>query len=235
MSLKNQVVTAFAVAAFSFVVSPWARANDINSLRELQLDLLEQFDLMQQEIQMLRGMVEEQAQRIETLESDGRARYLDLDSRLSALQSPVNSGSQNDDSVVSGTAPANEVELGDPAQESAEYQAAFGLIRERQYDQAVVAIERFIQRYPQGKLLPDAYYWLGQVFEVQNKPAQAIGVFQLLIREFPDYRRVLQARLDMGRLQLTLDEVSGRETLQELITLAPDSPEAAKAQSLLSE
>ena len=34
---------------------------------------------------MLRGTVEEQARTIQTLQSDGRSRYLDLDSRISAL------------------------------------------------------------------------------------------------------------------------------------------------------
>ena len=233
----HQVAAAVAVAAFSFLEPQKAIANDLDSLRELQLDLLEKMDFMQQEIQMLRGMVEEQALQIESLQSDGRARYLDLDGRLSALsQRPAVVPGAVADTPTQDTEPAvadSGIELGDPENEVAEYQAAFSLIRERQYDDAILAMERFIQRFPSGKLVADAYFWLGQVFEENNQPGQAIAVFQSLVQNYPEYRRIQQTQLDLGRLQLATDPAAGQATLQALIDSAPDSDAASSARDLI--
>ena len=185
---------------------------------------------------MLRGMIEEQSVTIDSLQQDGRNRYLDLDARIGALQSlspPVVA-------VVGASAaavivdPVPTVALGDPAQESAEYQAAFGLIRERKFDQARDALLLFGQRYPAGTLRADAQFWLAQVYDAQGKPGDAISAFVRLLSEHPDYRRAIQAELKLGSLQLANGfTADGQQTLARLIERAPDSSEATQARDLL--
>lgn len=235
---RHWVVAAFAAAAFSFPAS----ANELDNLRDLQIQLLERFDLMEQEVQMLRGIVEEQARTIETLQSDGRSRYLDLDQRITALSSsrgPMVSD-QSDLTAASG-AESTPVEvpaqsLGDPALENERYQAAFGLIRERQFDQAQEALRLFIAQYPNGTLLADAKYWLAQVYEAEGNPALAIESFTTLLSEHPDYRRAAQAQLKLGRLHLDQGNAElGRQVLTGLIEAQPDSELATQAQALLAE
>ncbi len=237
MPKQNWVAVALATATFSF----GAQADDLSNLRDLQIDLLERFDLMQQEVQMLRGMVEEQAQVIDALKQDGRNRYLDLDGRINALQSsPADAAASDPDAVTPSTAqsdavPVSTVALGDPAMEGDEYQAAFALIRERKFDEARDALLLFAQRYPNGKLKADAQFWLAQVYDAQGKAELAMSAFTRLLTEHPDYRRAQQARLKLGGLQLAngFDE-DGKITLGQLIEQAPDSSEASQARDLLS-
>ncbi|WP_420550698.1 YbgF trimerization domain-containing protein [Litorivicinus lipolyticus] len=234
MLKQKWVAVALATATFSFGV----QANELSNLRDLQIDLLERFDLLQQEVQMLRGMIEEQAVTIDSLQQDGRNRYLDLDSRIGALQSQPAPMSEvvaaSSASQVEAVVPA--VELGDPAQESAEYQAAFGLIRERKFDDAQDALLLFGQRFPAGALRADAQFWLAQVYDAQGKPGDAISAFTRLLTEHPDYRRATQAELKLGRLQLVNGfTADGQQTLGRLIERAPESSEATQARDLLTD
>jgi len=232
MTHVSKVVAAFAAAAFSFSAS----ANELDSLRDLQLQLLERFDLLEQEVQILRGVIEEQARDIETLQADGRTRYIDLDQRISAIsqapaQVPVLAASGSEAVAV---ADQPTVELGDPALENERYQAAFSLIREREFAQAQQALSDFIAAYPNGKLLADAKYWLAQVHEAEGNAPAAIAGFTQLLAEHPQYRRAAQSMLKLGRLQLTQgDPALGQQVLAELIAQDETSDLAAQARQLL--
>lgn len=234
MKLKTQVVAALAAAAFSFPTN----ANELDSLRDLQLQLLERFDLLEQEVQMLRGVVEEQARTIESLEQDGRSRYLDLDQRISALgtvpavvdNAPVVAASGSEPIA----APEPSQPLGDPALENERYQAAFNLIRSREFDQAQSALNEFIQQYPTGKLLPDAKYWLAQVHEAVGESDRAIESFTALLADHPEYRRAPQSQLKLGRLLLDAGQTErGQQVLAELIAADEQSELATQARELL--
>jgi len=233
---QHWVVAAVAAATFSFS----AQANELDSLRDLQLQLLERFDMLQQEVQLLRGVVEEQARTIETLQSDGRSRYLDLDQRITALGvAPAPTQDPGLDLVAaSGAQPVADeptAALGDPALENERYQAAFSLIRERQFDQAQQALRTFIAQYPGGKLLADAKYWLAQVYEAEGIPDLAIQSFSTLLAEHPEYRRAAQAKFKLGRLHLNQgDAAMGQALLRELIEADETSELAAQARDLLN-
>ena len=270
----SKVVAAIAAATFSFSAS----ANDLDSLRDLQLQLLERFDLLEQEVQMLRGTVEEQARTIQTLQSDGRSRYLDLDSRISALSTqpqaaailapaqpavdpaasiglnPLVSNDESDTQVAASAAqpallpveqpaplptpirqPQPQVELGDPALENQRYQAAFSLIRERQFEEAKDALNLFIQQYPVGKLLADAKYWLAQVYDAQQQSDEAVIAFSQLLANHPDYRRAPQARLKLGQILIRQDKPEeANRVFTALIELHGDTEQADEARRLLN-
>ena len=232
MTKAPKVVAAFAAAAFSFSAS----ANELDSLRDLQLQLLERFDMLEQEVQMLRGLVEEQSREIQTLQADGRSRYIDLDQRISVLSQPstmvVASGPEAVEPEMSSEVA---VELGDPALENERYQAAFSLIREREFAQAQAALTEFIAAYPQGALMPDAKYWLAQVYEAEGDNAAAIAGFTDLLAQHPDYRRAGQSQLKLGRLLLAQgDTATAQQVLSDLIASDESSELATQARELLS-
>ncbi len=71
---------------------------------DLVISLYEQLETLQQEVQSLRGIVEEQNFQIKKIQTDQRDRYLDIDRRLSiSSQNGVNVAT----SEVSGTSPAS--------------------------------------------------------------------------------------------------------------------------------
>ena len=57
------------------------------------------------------------------------------------------------------------------------YNAAFQLIRERQFEEALVAMKSFVKVYPGSELVLDARFWRGQVFDVLGREEEAIEAF----------------------------------------------------------
>ena len=106
------------------------------------------------------------------------------------------------------------------------YNAAFQLIRERQFEEALAAMESFIEAYPSSDLLLDARPWRGQVFDVLGRDEEAIEAFKSITLVAPEYRRILQVKVKLGKLLLkNQDVMNGRKILQ-VITQAPESVEA---------
>ena len=84
--------------------------NDVaaNNSNELMISFYNQMEALQQEVQTLRGLVEEQAYQIKRLETETKDRYLDVDRRLSSLSS----GGVDANAPISavGTAPGSAME-----------------------------------------------------------------------------------------------------------------------------
>lgn len=71
---------------------PPADASGLNargSLTYSQTELLQQMDMMQQEVQSLRGQLEQYQKLVRTLRDENKTRYLDLDRRISTLTGQV--------------------------------------------------------------------------------------------------------------------------------------------------
>ncbi|MFZ8884926.1 MAG: tetratricopeptide repeat protein [Litorivicinaceae bacterium] len=198
-----------------------------------------QIDQLRQETQALRGLMEELSYQLGQMSSDQKTRYLDLDQRLGELvriqkdavtaqstQMTPGAGSAvdgSDDSV------ANQNQVPQIADQDA-YNAAFQLIRERQFEAALSAMESFVQTYPDSDLVLDARFWRGQVFDVLGRDQEAIEAFKSLTLVAPDYRRILQVKVKLGKLLIkNQDVMNGRKILQEVITQAPESVEAGLA------
>ncbi len=236
--MHRYVTTGAAVvlAAASFVSN--AQEFDANSLRQSQAELLLQIEQLRQETQQLRGLLEELSFQISEMSSDQKDRYLDLDERLGELvrvqkERPVASATDSqrletpDD--VGGTEGASQ-----PSQPSVPevsdqeaYDTAFQLIRERQFEDALVAMESFTRTYPESELVLDAKFWRGQVFDVLGRDVEAIEEFKALTLIAPDYRRILQVKIKLGKLLIKNQQViEGQKILEEVITEAPESVEA---------
>ncbi len=69
--------------------APAAQSN--NSQNDIMVNMYLQLEALQSEIQNLRGMVEEQSYQIKRMQTEQRDRYLDTDSRLSEINSQVQS------------------------------------------------------------------------------------------------------------------------------------------------
>lgn len=212
------------------------------SLRRSQGELLLQIEQLRQETQALRGLMEELSYQLGQMSSDQKTRYLDLDQRLGELVRiqkeavvavPTQGGTvvvldpaTPDDTTGQGVQVAAAPEISD--QDA--YNSAFQLIRERQFDDALAAMESFTQAYPDSELVLDARFWRGQVFDVLGRDQEAIEAFKGITLDAPDYRRILQVKVKLGKLLVkNQDLMNGRKILQEVITQAPESVEAGLA------
>ena len=198
-------------------------------------------ELLQRELQQLRGQVEELNYNLERLKQDQKQRYLDLDRRVVSLSSQPSVANETQVATVVSQTPqdGNEPALGqvivaqetyDPEVEKAAYNAAFALIRERQYDASIVALLAFVNDFRQGALLGNAHYWLGEVYMVQGDASLAAESFEIVIGEFPEHRKIPDALYKAGvAYQNVGNVVKANQMLQRVLQEYPDSSAARLA------
>jgi tol-pal system protein YbgF len=189
-----------------------------------------QVQLLQQEVQELRGLVEElqfQLQQMRTTQND---RYLELDSRVQSLTAQpgstagVISNSTGSESIGQASAvvgPDSDANVAVIKDEKTLYNGAVELIRARQYDLAISQLEAVIAQYPQGQFTANAYYWLGEVHAAKPEPDfdAARQALAQVITFFPDNRKVPDAAFKLGKVyHLTGDCDRARELLEQVIT-----------------
>jgi tetratricopeptide (TPR) repeat protein len=110
------------------------------------------------------------------------------------------------------------------------YNSAFQLIRQRQFEDSIDAMIAFTGAFPNSELVPDAIFWVGQIEDVLGKDTQAIKTFAYLAKSLPNYRRILQVQVKLGKLLIKNGRLNeGLSVLAKAIDLAPSSVEAGIA------
>lgn len=180
--------------------------------QEAQLLLMVQ--QLQDEVRMLRGQVESQQYEFDRMKREQEDRYRDLDRRMSLLITggaaaptlPVEGGSLEVPAPVEAPSQPS-LPLPPPTQgaasggDDAAYQAAFGLVRERQFDQAAEAFERFVTDYPSSPRVANSYYWLGEIYLAQQKLEASQKAFLQVVDGFAGSPKVPDALYKLGVLQ----------------------------------
>ena len=237
MRLLQTVGAAVVMTAASFVSYAQDPVNG-ESLLQAQGELLLQIEQLRQETQALRGLMEELSYQLGQMSSDQKTRYLDLDQRLGELvriqKQAVAAGPAQGSTIASypsqGATAVSPAPMTPEVSDQDAYNSAFQLIRERQFEEALAALESFIEAYPSSDLVLDARFWRGQVFDVLGRDEEAIEAFKSITLVAPEYRRILQVKVKLGKLLLkNQDVMDGRKILQEVITQAPESVEAGLA------
>lgn len=267
---------------------PQAESND------LVLQLYMQLDALQQEIQTLRGMVEEQSNQIRGMQNDNRNRYLDIDQRLSELSGagaatgtalpptlggnttggvslpPTTTGGTaqptfNDSPGANPTPPvsfrntqpatgvAQDADASQVTQPGAPvaangattqappagaginanlgeqelYRNALNILLEQQparYEESISMFQSYIQRFPQGRLLTNAYYWLGEALILVERYGEARDTFTVLVNSYPDDPKAAGALLKRGDVYQRLGQTDlAQQDWRSISTLYPQN------------
>jgi tol-pal system protein YbgF len=168
--------------------------------------------------------------------------YADLDQRLKSLEarSGAAPGAGGAGAGAAGSA-AGEAATGGAAgkeagSDSAAYQAAFALLKNNQYDQAIAAFQQFATTYPDSSLADNAHYWLGEAYYVNKDFTGALAAFQLVVDKYPQSRKVPDAMLKVGYCDYELKQwQAAKDVLSRLTTNYPDTPAAHMAQQRLDK
>jgi tol-pal system protein YbgF len=161
-------------------------------------EIFVQMQQLQHEVQELRGLVEQQNFDIQTLKQQGKDNYIDLDKRISALQSNASSGG----SATTTEALSNTGAEAMPATgaEKDSYDAAYKQLDLGHKDDAIAAFQKHVALYPNGKYAPNAYYWMGQIYLSQSQLEPAREQFVTLLKNFPDDRKAPDAKFALGKV-----------------------------------
>ena len=208
--------------------------------------LFHQIQVLQGELQTLRGMVEEQGFQIERLARDQKEQYVDLDQRILTLRngaaSPPPPAAETATVGSSASRPPQSVQpAGVPAtqqseQERQDYAAAFSLMESRAFADAAAGFQKVLADYPNGQYAPNCYYWLGELFLVQNEIENARQHFVQVVNLYPDHLKVPDALYKLGVIYHRLDDSQrALEHLNRVRNEHPDSSAAGLAQKYAAE
>ena len=201
-----------------------------------------QLQQMQQEIAQLRGLLEEQQNEIQRLKQESLERYQDLDRRLSSGAAGA-AATQN--STAAGAAGANggppaiadqaqaptDNGPADPEKEKLFYDAAFDLIKAKDFDKASQAFGAFVRKYPDSQYAGNAQYWLGEVKLAQGDLQGAGQAFARVSQSYPEHAKVPDSLFKLADVEMRLGNADkAKGILQQVIAKYPGSSAAQLAQ-----
>lgn len=187
-----------------------------NTRTDAQHRIQSQLDLLQNEVNELRGSIETHNYQLEKILERQRELYLEIDKRIEAvmLQSPA-------PMVDVGTATEGQTSLN----EDQAYDRAVNLIlKDKRYDDAIPEFQGFLQTYPNSTYASNAHYWLGQLLFNKQDWAGAKTQFEALINGFPDSTKRADAMLKLGIAEQQRSNIARAEQLwKKVVTEYPTS------------
>lgn len=206
--------------------------------REALADMLLQLEQLQAELRELRGKVEVQTHEIEALKARQRDLLADIDRRLSEVERRGVTAVPAEGAAKPGAAPVAEAAApaADLAKEQQEYDAAFALLKQGQYDRASKRFRDFVRAHPKSPLADNAQYWIGESAYVVRNFKLALEEFSKVAQGHPDSPKAADALLKVGYCQYELAEWGkARETLNQVIARYPNTPVARSAEQRLAK
>lgn len=196
--------------------------------------LFYQLQVLQQEIQTLRGQVEEQDYIIKRLQRDQKEQYLDLDKRVVALYN--NEPAPGPSASVPEAPRANSTAGGNLSERQA-YETAFDAMRRRQFDESLVGFRQLIENYPNGQYTPNAYYWIGELhLAAQSEPEMARQSFMQVVSLYPDHQKAPDALYKLGVVYHSLgDTPTALDYLNKVQQQFPNTSAAGLAAKYAAE
>lgn len=212
---------------------PAASAADAPAVdNQMQNELYFQLQTLQQEVQELRGLVEEQSFELKRLKQQRLDDYLDLDRRLSQLGQTTskptpNIVSSNNLAVVAANDPTP------PKDELASYRSAIDLVlKKRDFDAGASALLSYLDDFPKGHYVANAQYWLGQIYFQKDDLEKSQKWFGQMIQEFPQHQKAEEAKFKLAKVLYSAgDQTKAKVLLNEVA--GSDSSVAALAKDFL--
>lgn len=240
--VKRSIATLSGLAIGAAVIAAPAPVSDVNSgsieqrlqtlermvstRTNVQHRIQEQLDLMQDEVNELRGSVELHSHKLEQILQRQRELYLEIDKRIQAATA----------------APAAPVVAETTTQapsmgESQAYDRAVNLIlKDKRYDQAIPEFQAFLQKYPQSDYVANAHYWLGQLLFNKQDWKQASSHFENVVRFYADSPKRADSILKLGMTMQKLgNQARAQQLFEQVASEYPDSSARKLADARLRE
>ena len=213
-----------------------------------QGELFNQLQSMQEQISRQQGVIEVLQNDVARMKQENLERYQDLDRRIGSgvapAATPDNSstggnlnapgaaaGASAGAAAASAQAPAAGSEPADPAKEKLYYDAAFDLIKAKDFDKASQAFAAFLRKYPNSQYAGNAQYWLGEVNLAKGDLQGAGQAFAKVSQLYPKHPKVPDSLYKLADVERRLghtDKVKG--ILQQVVSQYPGTSAAQLAQ-----
>ena len=180
--------------------------------------LFYQLQVLQEELAIVRGLLEEQTYRLDRLTREQNRRYTDIDRRFRELRGIDVATPPHDETGIPPLPP-----VVDPTgTERGSYESAYTLTNERKFPDAIVAFDQFIVDYPNGRWTPNAFYWLGELHHATDNLEKARQSFVQVVTLYPEHPKVPDALYKLGKVYHELgDTRRARDYLDRVINNHP--------------
>jgi tol-pal system protein YbgF len=195
--------------------------------RRAILDLAGQLEAMRQELARSRGQLEVLVHQMEVAEKRQKDLYVDIDTRLRKLETAV-----EQQAAVRPPPP----EAGPSEEERRAYEAALNQFKLGNYSSAIDLLSQLLLKYPNGKLAPNAQYWIGMGYSGRRDYRQAIVALQKVVQQWPLDPKAADALLSIASAQEAMGDVkTAQATLQEVMAKYPGSTASDQARLRLQQ
>ena len=213
-------------------------------------EVLGRLEQLQHEVQLLRGVVEEQSQTIIDLQKRQGNIYSDLDLRLQALtgndvQHKVVdvTTAQTAQSVVKKpvavqkkSKAVNKDTKSSSMRQKELYHAAYETLRNGHNVRAIAEFKTLLTEFPNGEYADNAQYWLGEAYKVNQDLNAAKAAFSKVVSNYSGSPKVPDALLKLGYIELAQkNKVKARDYLTQVTVSYPGTTAAHLAAKKLKE
>lgn len=208
-----------------------------NAHSQLLTQLQQQLSDSQNDIDTLRGQIQESQYQLNQVVERQKSIMLQIDSlgngnpSASTSSNPASTAATPEQNAAA--APAAAVQGNDA---NSDYNAAIALMRDNaRQDQAIAAFQQFIKTYPNSTYLPNANYWLGQLNYNKGKKDDATFYFASVVKNYPKSPKASDAMLKVGIImQDKGDTAKAKAVYQQVVKQYPGSDGAKQAQKRLA-
>jgi tol-pal system protein YbgF len=145
----------------------------------------------------------------------------DINPDASASEQTSSDGASSDSSAQTGD-------------DKSDYESAFELVRQRQFPEAIADFNGFVERYPNSARLPNAHYWLGELYLATSELDKSEKEFQNVVQNYPDSLKASDALYKLGILYKQKgDTAKSFAFMERVVKEYPDSSAARLAESAL--
>ena len=239
---KNKGVRALTTPSGSAAYA----ANDIESRLT---DLEQESSQNTGRVERATFALQQVAKRLDDLTRDLELRLTDIEARTQKLETarpvavpapapvaaPVVAVSSGGEGGIAAPPVAPALPLAVPATPQDHYNKAYAYLTAADYAHARTYLESFLKKYPTHPLADSAYYWLGEVYLVQNNPTSAVVTFRDGLKAFP---KGAKAPSNLYKMGVALEQLKqpklAKGAWEKLMKDYPAAPEAAKAKAKLA-
>ncbi len=205
----------------------------LQNSNRVQANLQQQVDDMSLEISELRGALEQSQYDSNQMVVRQKELFIELDKLRTELAELKESGIAAAP-VAAPSEPASSGTYTDDEAEKAAYQKAVDLvIKERDYDAALVEFEAFNKDYPQSVYSANSNYWLGQLYYTKKQDVDAAKAFAVVVSHQDSNKRA-DSLVKLGEIAARNNNATAaKKYFQQVIEEYANSASANKADERL--
>jgi len=250
VALVLQPIFAQGIGLFSSS-APVAPEEGNEGLKQTVTELYRQLQTLQQEIQQLRGEVDNHSRALEAMKT--RVQNEVPPSSVvggAELQRPPGAAVESlpPELVTTQTAPRSATvpvipplpgipqSTAPATSEQGAYDNAFGLLRAGSYNEAIAAFQNFLANYARSPLASNAQYWIGEALYVTRRFREAYSEFQKVASDYPNAPKIADALLKCGYILVELNQITeARQLLEQVVSSFPQTTAAQLAAARLAK